>query len=74
MGAPQAASPPRALSDRRPAPHGYRDRERLRPSQAWPGTLDEALARARALRAGTLALAIAATAVLLLGLDAHLLW
>lgn len=58
----------------RPAPHGYRDRERLRPSQAWPGTLDEALARARALRAGTLALAIAATAVLLLGLDAHLLW
>lgn len=61
-------------SEQRSSAQGYRARDRLAPLQAWPGKLDEALARAKALRDGTVALAVGATAVLLLGLDAYLIW
>ena len=50
----------------------YRRRGGLRVAQVWAGGFAEALARARALRARTLALAIFASATLLLGVDAYL--
>jgi hypothetical protein len=52
----------------------YRHHHRLRARQVWAGTFADALERARALRAGTLALAFLVSSVLLLGLDAFLVW
>lgn len=50
----------------------YRRRGRLPVTQIWVGGLSDAMAHARAVRTGTAAVAVMATAILLLGLDAYL--
>ncbi len=50
----------------------YREHDRLRPLQIWAGRFEDVLARARAIRADTVAIAALATAVLLLALDGYL--
>lgn len=50
----------------------YRTRDAVEVEQVWPGPFHEAWMRARAMRAGAVAAAIGALAVLLLALDAYL--
>jgi hypothetical protein len=52
----------------------YRDRDRLRPWQVWAGGFDEAMRLAKGMRTRALALAIATSSVLVLALDAYLVW